>query len=291
MNKTILFLKTIRLPNLIMLALVQYIVCAYFLQVYTTGFWALVSSATIFIALGGYLLNDIRDLEIDRINEKLKWVKLNNRGLAKKITVLFFVIGMSIGFVTSLQTDLKLFFLFVIAFAILVSYAYIFSKYKVIGNILVSALISLSILLCFYLGVEHDAFNRKFYTFSELGVIVYAGLAFLLNWIREIVKDLEDLEGDKSLGRKSLPIVLGQKISKGIVLIVMLFFFALMVFLAIKHHEDVFFKLYLACFLFAAAMASKKLIRATTSKDFGDISTYLKAMMFFGVLLPITNYL
>ncbi len=291
MNKLQLLLQSIRLPNLIMLALVQFIVCQFYVQVYSFSFYFLLVFSTICIALGGYLINDVYDLSIDQANGKDRWVNENNINKFKYFAVALFILGLVLGLSASLISSLNLFTAYVVAVLTLVLYAVFLSRYKLAGNLVVSALIALSILLCFYLGVNHPEFDRKFYVFDELSVWVYAAIAFLLNWIREIVKDLEDVEGDRIGNRHTLPILIGQSYTKGIVQIVLVFFLFIFIYLAIANFQDRLFVIYIGGLITLTALTMKRIYSASKSNAYHGASLFIKVLMLLGLLLPISNHL
>lgn len=291
MSKLVLFLKTIRLPNLLMLALVQYLVCSYLLQVFTIPFYILVTLATTLIALGGYLLNDIQDLAIDETNKKLKWIKDTNKLQAKKLSYTALFVGLVLGLILSLQSSITLFPWFVFAAFTLILYAHYFSKNKLIGNLLISGLIALAILLCFYLGIEHPAFTRKYFNMNEIGVWVYSGIAFLLNWIREIVKDMEDMEGDRLGGRRTLPLLIGMRLTKGIIAFILMFFIFIFVFIHLRYDGELLFSFYLVALMVLAGLAAGQLFISKKSEDYHKVSTLIKWLMFLGLFLPVSNFI
>ena len=287
MNKLLLFTKTIRLANLIMLALVQFIVSRYFVQDYNSLHYILISSSTILIALGGYLLNDVQDLPIDAINEKLKLINTNNKDTWGKISFSLLAFGLFLGFWASYLSQLYFFLVFIFAALSLIVYAYVLSKWKFIGNLLISFLIALAILLCFYMEVQHSEFNRKFYGFDELDMLIYAAIAFLLNWLRELVKDIEDLAGDKMMKRLSIPILLGTNATAFIVALVLLFFICIFSYLAFGNAQLIFEKVYLLSLVFNSLVIIGFIFRAKKTEDYHTTSALLKLLMFLGLLMPI----
>lgn len=290
MNKLSLFLKTARILNLFMLAFVQYIVLSCFVQKFTYLLYASTVLSTILIAFGAYMLNDANDVEIDRHNDKLKWVNNENQSKAKALGFGSIGVGLLIGLSLSYTTSMALFLYYFFASVILISYAYSLSKYKFAGNLLISAVVAMAILLSFYLGVNHAAFTRKFYSFNELGVWVYAGIAFLLNWIREIVKDMEDIEGDLRGKRKSLAIILGTRSSKSIVILVLVFFLAIFC-LWIYKYQNVQLEVYLAVLLSLAVANIIQIIRSKVKEDYKLASVLIKTLMLIGLLLPFSEIL
>jgi 4-hydroxybenzoate polyprenyltransferase len=101
MNKLVILAKTLRLPNLLLLAFAQFLVSHYFLKDYNIQLLILISSATLSIALAGYLLNDIFDLTIDKANNKLKFINEKNKNWALLFSVFLFSIGLIFGFLSS----------------------------------------------------------------------------------------------------------------------------------------------------------------------------------------------
>jgi 4-hydroxybenzoate polyprenyltransferase len=77
----------------------------------------------------------------------------------------------------------------------LVLYALILSKFKFIGNFVVAGLIVLAIFLAFFQQKLNVSFQNIGNGFM---LIFYGGFAFILNWIREVIKDFEDIEGDRT---------------------------------------------------------------------------------------------
>ena len=291
MNKPFLFINTLRLPNIFMLGLVQYLVCQYLLQIYTSTFLLFTMLATILIAMGGYLLNDVQDLEIDRLNHKLKWVNEGNSLIAKRIGFSFIMLGLLCGLILSIQCSIYLYFWFLLASFLVIVYAYYLSKYKVIGNLIVSFLIAMAILLCYYQGLEQSIFTKKHYSLQLIGVWVYAGIAFILNWVRELVKDIEDLEGDRLFGRKSLPILIGAAGTKAIVIVVLLIFIVIFGYLSTSVEDNMFQHLYLLSLITLALLGIIQTAFSKNSTGYKWSSYLLKALMLLGILLPISNFI
>lgn len=274
-----------------MLGLVQYLVCQYLLQIYTSTFLLFTMLATILIAMGGYLLNDVQDLEIDRLNHKLKWVNEGNSLIAKRIGFSFIMLGLLCGLIVSIQCSIYLYLWFLLASFLVVVYAYYLSKYKVIGNLIVSFLIAMAILLCFYQGLEQSIFTKKYYSLQLIGVWVYASIAFTLNWIRELVKDLEDLDGDRLCGRKSLPILIGATGTKVIIIFVLLAFVGIFGYISNSVEDNMFQHFYLLSLIVLALIGIIQTAFSKNSTGYKWSSYLLKALMLLGMLLPISNFI
>lgn len=276
MNKLVAFLKLIRLPNLIMLALVQIITRNVFVPNISTAHLFLISLATILIAAGGYIINDYFDYEIDLANDKKPFF---DKKILKILALLFSNIGLVTGFYLSFISQYILFFYFLIAATILWFYAVFFSKYKIIGNISISILIAESILI---IPIFSKFSFTDFNAISNSIILEYAALAFILNWIREIVKDLEDIKGDSLFGRKTLPLVLGifnTKIMISILIVLSNIFL-------LESYFGNSIQIVVAI-ISSSVFLIFNLIRAQTKKEYKESSLLIKLIMLFGLLSPL----
>jgi 4-hydroxybenzoate polyprenyltransferase len=214
-----LFLKLIRYQNLLLLIFMQVLFRYGFLNfqdltlaLSDLQFGILVLS-TVFIAAAGYIINDIFDKETDYINEKEVLVGTAiSEANAYNLYIFFNVLGVGGGFYLSNVIEKPGFaLLFILISGVLYLYASSLKQSLLIGNFVIAILTALSVII---IGL-YDLFpiitseNR-----IHLGILFkilldYALFAFLINFIREIVKDLEDINGDFNLGMNTLPIALG----------------------------------------------------------------------------------
>ncbi len=173
---------------------------------------------TVIIAGSGYVINDYYDEEIDKVNKPKKWI-VGNIWSRKEVLKLYFLL-VSMGAVLSifLAIRLSLFpFLFIYPIAIfgLWLYSYALKCMPIIGNLWVSlfcAGVVLVIALPDFLTDRQDAISPH--------LIYYAIFAFLTTWYREIVKDIEDVEGDKLVGCFTFPVRFGIMASKWLTLMI-----------------------------------------------------------------------
>ncbi|MEM8528815.1 MAG: geranylgeranylglycerol-phosphate geranylgeranyltransferase [Bacteroidota bacterium] len=300
-----IFLQLIRFPNLLIVALTQALI--YFI-VFFPNFRAIGVSpdlnvfhlgllifSTICIAAGGYIINDILDLEIDQINKPEKTI-IGNQISIKRASQLY---GLSIliGFIISLYLAIKtnnlpLLSLYPIAVFLLYLYSKYFKKSVLVGNIIVS-------LFCaFVAGIiwvaERNTFlilqqkNEEAADHLQFVLWIYLGFAFLATMFREIVKDLEDQEGDRIGNCRTLPIVAGTSTAK---IIAFLFGIALFVMLAYLFQTLITLDrklalLFLMLTLFSPLLYSFHLLRkAKLPNDFHRISQLAKIMMLMGLIL------
>lgn len=264
----------IRLPNLAILALVQWVSYTLFSQALSITYLLFIIFSTICIAMGGYILNDIFDIEIDQINQK------RNNANPKPLYIIYWIvslIGLCLGLIISFQIDYTLFLWFLIPFIALRLYAQWLSRYKLIGNVLISLLTAEAIVIIPFFSSMNNTLEGVFLEKS----ISYALFAFLLNWVREIVKDVEDQKGDKTQNRKTFPLLFGVFYSKLFILILLFFNVVALYFWSL--FENLLTKNSLSFLLIVWAFFCLKSFK---TKDFKLLSFFLKIIMLIGVIMP-----
>jgi len=293
------YLKLIRYQNLLLLALMQLIFRYGFLKyqdvyLFLNDFqYGLLVLATVLIAGAGYIINDIMDQETDSENKPERVIIGNGitETMGYNLYFLMNVTGVGIGFYLS-NCIMKPTFggIFIIIVTLLYLYATSFKKMLLVGNIIVALVLSISILiigLFDLLPLTYEV-NR-----SAMGVIFsilldYALFAFILNFIREIVKDMEDIEGDRNQGMSTLPIVLGIKNTGKVVFVLSIL--ATILLLAYVNANFMASHLYFVVIYSLLFIVSPliffaiKIWSAASKKDFHFLSTLLKWVVFFGIL-------
>ena len=151
-----------------------------------------------FFTIGANTLNDYFDYEIDKINRPDRAISsgLVLRNQALILSLLFFIIGVLIAL--RLNKDSQLLSIGV-SLPLIIAYNVKLKNYPLIGNIIVSLILAMSFI---YAGLVFKKTEP---------LIIPALLAFGLTLIREIVKDLADINGDKSAGLMTFPIIYGEK--------------------------------------------------------------------------------
>lgn len=295
------FLNLIRWKNLIMIALVQILVkYALLLPFYEShgvittlsplAFFLLVF-ATICIAAGGYVINDIYDIEADKINKPSK-VILNthiSEKIALRLFIILNIIGVGIGFYLSNGIGRSGFFvIFFIASALLYIYSSYLKQMLLIGNIIVSFIVALSLLLVgvFELLPVITEINKAAQIEFFKIIIDYAIFAFMINLIRELVKDIEDIDGDHKAGVKTLPIILGRERTTKIVFFLSLIpLFSVTYFVVSELFKQTQIVIYFLVLVIAPLIyVSIKLFSAKQKSHYEHISLILKFIMLTGML-------
>lgn len=293
------YLKLIRYQNLLLLALMQILFRYGFLKLQniplalTHWQYGLLVLSTVLIAAAGYVINSIFDQETDLINKPNDVVvgKSVSETAAYNTYVTLNITGVAIGFYLS-NVIMRPGFatIFILIAACLYFYATTLKQIMILGNIIVALLLSFSIIIIgiFDIFPATDAENRTQMASMFSILIDYAVFAFIINFIREIIRDIEDVNGDYNQGINTLPIAIGTNRTAKVV-------FALsiipVVFLLIYiNNYFVAFNLYFATiytFVFVLAPLiyfTAKIVTAKTKKEFHHLSSILKWIIFFGIL-------
>jgi len=164
--------------------------------------WVRIVSAAVvgaFVAAGANAVNDYFDVEIDRVNRPRRPIPRGaiSREQARAAWFVFSMIALGLS-LTFTPTAVG-----IVLFAVVALYVYSLSLKKtlLIGNIVVALMTALAFI---YGAVVVDKLERAF---------MPALFAFLINLARELVKDVEDIQGDREMGATTLPIKYGTKSS------------------------------------------------------------------------------
>ncbi|PIX07168.1 MAG: prenyltransferase [Flavobacteriales bacterium CG_4_8_14_3_um_filter_35_10] len=290
------FFKLIRFKNLIIIAFSQILFKYFFLNKsgialqLTTPLFLLLLFALLFIAAAGYVINDIYDLESDKINKThavIIGTKISER-TAMKVYIVFNIIGLGLAYYLSFAINHLNYALLFLALAFgLLKYSQSWKNILILKNVLVAFLVSLSILI---LGF-YDSFPtmNPANAVSQMRVfniiIAYFVFAFLINLIREIVKDIEDLKGDEKRKTRTIISVYGLKTTKRIVsflnaILILLTAYFTYLYFALK----IISLLYMIGFVLVPAILNLiLLLMATEQKHFKNSTQLLKILMLFGI--------
>jgi 4-hydroxybenzoate polyprenyltransferase len=326
------FLKLIRFPNLLILAFTQYAIrwamLAPFLEArrYELGgffqlkfqisefdFFLLVFS-TVLIAAAGYIINDYFDVRIDEVNRPATNLvgKTIKRRVAMVTHMAFNIVGVLIGLWISWKYDVFRAgsFIFIAAPALLWFYSTSLKRQFLIGNIIIALLSGLIPLVGVIFELMTIAVSMQKAELSpeiiqRMNLIIpayfaigYSLFAFLVTLIREIVKDIEDYEGDMEYGCKTLPIVLGISKAKSAVIALCIGLLSGMGYILMKWsqvnqleenaNETGSYPLYFFVYVIAMLMLPVifmmyRIWKAKTKKDWRFLSAFLKFIMVAGV--------
>lgn len=293
------YLKLIRYPNLVLLALMQLIFRYGFLKwqhvPLSLADWQyiLLVLSTVLIAAGGYVINDIFDQNTDDENKPARSFvgKSISENGAYNLYVVLNIAGVGIGFYLS-NVIMKPAFaaVFILITATLYLYATSLKQIMIVGNVIIALLLSFSILIIGVFDLFPATYDGNQAEMRTLFSILsdYAIMAFIINFIREIVKDMEDVNGDYNHGMRTLPIVLGIKRTAKVT-----FALSLIPILILLYYTNAYFVannlILTAIYTLLTVVGlllyfSIKIWSATCKKEFHHLSLVLKFIILFGIL-------
>ena len=260
--------------------------------------------ATVFITAAGYVINDYFDTKTDLVNRPETVIigrKLNRRW-AILLHIFFNTIGIGLGIYISFYIGMPILsFVFVLITGILWFYSTTYKRQFLIGNLTVAILTALVPLMVILfeiplLNKEYGLLIREMYfDFNHIiiWVLAFAFYAFLLTMVREIIKDVEDFEGDRVYGGKTMPIVLGVIYTKIVLITFILVTLFSLLYLYFRFLKDSYTLIYFILFLIIPLiLLVYKIIVADNKKDYHRASNLSKLIMLAGILYALlANYI
>ncbi len=257
---------------------------------------ALLTASILFIAAGGYVANDMADVEIDQINKPGK----NMIGILisqKNALRLYYALtGLGILLSLALAVYIWNYNLAIVQTAIAVSlyfYAFYFKKTFFPGNFIVALAVAavpftygvyeIIPLQEVYIFIQEDypEFNFNFLAYWMLG---FTAFAFVITLSREITKDIQDLKGDSQFGSKSLPAVMGITFSRIVIVVLYLLSIWGLSYLYFNYLRDGATLVYFSILGFLFFVLIIVTILAKTSRHFARVSDLNKLVSLLGVL-------
>lgn len=300
------YLKLIRWPNLLIMAITMFLVRFYLikppLEMVDIALasdilsFTLLVLAMLLMSAGGYVINDIFDMDIDSVNHSEKMIigrsiKLSAAKLLYWILNLA-ALGIMI-FLSITMANWQLLIIMVMLAGLLWFYSERYKRQILVGNLVVAFVASAGITIVwlfefFNLQKDTSVFveaTRAMPLMSGL-VFAYVLFAFLSTIVREVVKDIEDMEGDQRFGCRTFPIVYGEVPSRNlaagllIILIIMIGFWQYILFL--KDMKSAFSVLFIALGIGIAALI--RLAFSDKKEHYTTVSALLKLLMLAGIL-------
>ena len=297
------FLKLIRWPNLFFIALTQslFYFCVFENLLLTSEFphshllFFLLVSASVVIAAAGYIINDYFDLQIDAINKPQKVVV--NKIVKRRWAIMWHLLLSALGIVLSLYISYKIgnwviAVVNIVCVLLLWFYSTTFKRKVLSGNIIIAALTSwVIIVVYFFCGANIINWQQtnipfdvtKFFKY----MVLYAGFAFIVSLIREVVKDLEDMQGDAKYDCRTMPIAWGVPASKvytAVWLVVCIATLSIIQLYAVQLGWWPVAVYSILLIILPLILILRKLFKAKVAHDYSQLSTYMKFVILAGIL-------
>ena len=257
--------------------------------------------SVILMTASGYVINDYFDLRIDRVNKKPQNVFIGNQ-ISRRSAIIFHWVLTFLSALTGVyvawQTQFWLIAIAVVSvIALLSAYSIWLKKYVLAGNLLVAILGGLLIPLFWFVELQVAGIN-VFFGFDAItqaaSVWFFAVFAFFTTLLRELIKDIEDYDGDLAGGRKTLAVFYGLQRAKKIALVVTILNLALLIGFVVffvfsaKLHISIFLALFV---IFPLILVSLWIQKSSNSLEFKRMQYVLKGIMVAGILSMIFHFL
>ncbi|HHZ65129.1 MAG TPA: hypothetical protein EYN38_01085 [Flavobacteriales bacterium] len=298
------YLKLFRFPNLIIIALILYLMRYLVIEqlLVTNGLvlqmsafdFSLLVLATLMITAAGYAINDYFDTKVDLKNRPDKIVvgRTIKRRVAMVLHVVMSAIGILIGIFIALKNHLyELALINFFTVVLLWFYSTRFKHQLIIGNLIISMLAALVALIVglyelpLLRKLSPEIVNTPEYKLIWFWIIGYSIFAFVATLAREIIKDSEDVEGDKQYGSVTVAVRYGLEKTKYVVICIV----AIMV-LSIAYLQFLFFSDWQAVVYISILIHIPlffliwTIIKAADPKDYHRASWIMKFVMVAGIV-------
>ena len=270
-------LKLIRWNNLLIVAVTQY--SAAFFLIKSMGLEELLMNpkmlflclGTVLITAAGYVINDYYDIKIDYVNKPDRVVV--GKFLKRRSIIILHATLNTLGVLAGLLVSWQIGLINFLVVGLLWLYSNQLKRLPLLGNLTVALLTGLSVFVVYML------YRESIFLFAT-----YAFFAFFISLIREIIKDMEDVEGDKKFDCKTLPITIGIRKSKLVIYLISIIF--LMVAATLMQEEPKFWWVFSGLVLMLGLL-SQRLYVADKNIDFANLSALSKQIMILGLISMI----
>jgi 4-hydroxybenzoate polyprenyltransferase len=253
--------------------------------------------ATVFLTAGGYVINDYFDIKTDLINKGKVIVGTRiPRRQAMMWHNIFNIAGVSIGFYISWKAGyFWLGTMFLVVSGLLYFYSASYKRQFLIGNLVVAILVAMVPMLvviyewpALYRYYTLNAVSLPDFNFIFYWVGGFAVFAFLTTLTREIIKDIEDFEGDIAYGRNTVPVVIGILAAKIISISLIVITIALLYLVWYIFINDNITLIYLSAgIVLPLAWVIFKVIVSSNRKQLHNASSIMKVVMLTGILYSV----
>jgi 4-hydroxybenzoate polyprenyltransferase len=313
------FFSLIRYQNLLIIAVTQYMMRFFIVEpiLAVNGFvpqldhlhFFLLVFSSMAITAAGYVINDYFDMKTDLLNRPSTVIvgRKISRRMAMITHILLNGIGVLIGIYLAWYIDiLSLGIAYLLTAGILWFYSTTYKRQFLIGNLIVAVFTAVVpfVVVIFEIPLLNRAYREILIAndmnFNNLLAWVggFSFFAFLATLIREIIKDIEDFEGDSAYGRNTMPVLLGIRFTKIVLGVLILGIIALLIYVYIRflYHNprgepDLLSLGWFTLFLILPfGYILYRLMTAREKKDYHVCSIIAKLIMLAGIMYSILVY-
>ncbi len=308
MKLLVAFLRLVRALNLVFIAFTQllFLYCVVIpvfqqanmpLAIPMSQFTLLVI-ASVLIAAGGYIINDYFDLNIDQVNKPGRLVveKIIKRRWAIVWHLVLSLLGILLSTYVAWKT--RVWWLAPANMCCVIAlwfYSTTFKRKLLSGNIVISLLTAWTVMVVGFIIHYRVIKTPGLYGVVQASKIMritflYAGFAFIISLVREVIKDMEDMAGDAKYGCRTMPIVWGVNVSKVFVATWLIVLIAALVIVQAYVLTFNWWWSTLYCvplIIIPLIYILRKLYKAQFSSDFHHLSGWVKLVMLTGIVSMI----
>ena len=268
------FAKLIRWPNLLIVAATQFMIALFLVPgnsilglIKDIDFLILIMS-TVLISAGGYLINDYYDINIDYVNKPERVVV--GRYIKRRHILFVHTFISVLGILGGAYVSLKIGAVNLFAAGLLWLYSNQLKRLPFWGNFSIALLTGLSVF------VIYMYFKQSFILITS-----YSAFAFFISLIREIIKDLQDVKGDKAFGCRTLPIVIGSRKTKLVIYTISVIFLLVVAYFLRTEPKFIFVFSGLVVIL---SILNYRVYKADKILDYKRLSLMCKVIMIIGIM-------
>lgn len=235
MDKIGAFFKLVRWPNLLITALMMCLVYHCVMQFDSSAAFTLLVISMVLVQAGGYVINDIFDKDIDAVNKPDKVIvgKVFTEKQCNFSYITLTIIGLGCALVASImalgKNSVTIMAYMMLLVCGLYSYSRTYKRKLIVGNLIVSLSVAFAVFVPWLFEMiyvsRHELLLITLKPLMKTSlriVLIYTAFAFLTTFIREIVKDMEDVVGDAKQNCHTIPVAWGIKAAQIIVLVLSL---------------------------------------------------------------------
>lgn len=309
-KKIVSFFRLSRWVNMLMIVLTMLLVkdclidpCYSIIGLYDysprAGFILMIIS-TVFVAAGGNIINDYFDRAADAINKPNK--VLVGNVFTESETKLFYIVTTAFGLICSIAASIiisrwALCLIVIAEIGLLYFYSARYKAVPLFGNFLVSFSTAMVVVIVWLYDILF--YMNDFVTFARiepimdymcLFVFAYALFAFVASMVREVVKDLQDCEGDRRCGCETMPVKWGVGVAKGVAIALTIILLCMAVwwqYVMYNYNMDAGSVILLFVVDILCVALVMQIINAKETKQYAVASVMAKIIMLVGILSMI----
>jgi len=253
--------------------------------------------STCLITAAGYVINDYFDIRADLINRGSIIV---GNTVTRRMAMMYHNVFNVLGVIGGTYVSARVGFVWLGIFFVLISgllwfYSTTYKRQLLVGNIIVALLVALvpMMVVVYDAGPIYRYYSQTAPDFPGVAVLFwwvggFALFAFMTTLTREIIKDMEDCEGDRETGRKTLPVIMGLSFCRLVVVVLALTTILLLFFVWNRYVTDRITFIYVSLLLaLPLAIVIYRVITAKDKEHLHFASRVMKLVMLFGILYSL----